>query len=67
MKAKPQTARVGLFCTMAMIAAIGLGCSCFQGPRYPPPLPPLVDEPAKTINIGCSTKEAGPRLVEDRR
>ena len=37
------------------------GCSSFQGPRYPPPEQPLVDEPAKTINIGCSAGELGCR------
>ncbi len=67
MKVNLQTAGVGLLCTMAMTTAIGLGCSSFQGPRYPPPSPPLVDEPAKTIDIGCSTKEVGPRRVEDHR
>lgn len=55
-----------LFCVFVLTTLIDAGCSSFQGPRYPPPAQPLVDEPAKTINIGCSTEELSGRYKVDR-
>jgi hypothetical protein len=50
---------------MALLLAVAGGCSSRLGPpRCPPPASPLVDEPAKTLDIGCDVREGGVYRME---
>ncbi|MBN1394226.1 MAG: hypothetical protein JW959_04330 [Pirellulales bacterium] len=58
--------RAELLC-LTMPMAMCLGCYSLPGPRYPPPSPPLIDEPAKTVDVLCIAKEAGQCRGDDLR
>jgi hypothetical protein len=52
------------FVNLLMLTAIAGGCMSSPGPRYPPLSPPLVDEPAKAIDVACEAKDPGSYRAE---